>query len=156
MELVFDDRKLLVPGVHEVSLETVKEYFGKFQRSDRRVTLFAKLTAFIDAIKKAGCGESVIIDGSFVMACVDEPDDIDLVLVLPIGWDMDADLKPYQYNVVSRRRVAKAYGFDVLVVENRSADEATWIDYFGQVDPKWRKRFGWPNALRKGILKVVL
>ena len=36
MELVFDDRKLLLPGVHDVSIETVKEYFGPFQRSDRR------------------------------------------------------------------------------------------------------------------------
>ena len=61
------------------------------------MTLFAKLTEYVDAVKKAACGQSVIIDGSFVMACIDEPDDIDLVLVLPPDWDMQADLKPYQY-----------------------------------------------------------
>jgi hypothetical protein len=91
MELAFDDRKLLVPGVHEVSLDTVKQYFGQFQRSDRGMTLFAKLTEYLEAVKRAGCGHCVVVDGSFVMACVDEPDDIDLVLVLPPDWDIQAD-----------------------------------------------------------------
>ncbi len=45
-------------------MEMVKEHFGKFQRSDRRMKLFAKLVAYLDAVKKAGCGESVILDGS--------------------------------------------------------------------------------------------
>jgi hypothetical protein len=97
MELVFAERKLLLPGVHDVTMDTVKEQFGRFQKSERRMTLFAKLTEYVDAVKKAACGQSVIIDGSFVMACIDEPDDIDLVLVLPPDWDMQADLKPYQY-----------------------------------------------------------
>ena len=47
MELVFDERNLLVPGVYDVSMETVKERFGKFQRSDRRMNLFAKLEAYV-------------------------------------------------------------------------------------------------------------
>src|SRR5205809_42644 len=102
MELVFDDRQLLLPGVHQVSMETVKDHFGKFQRSDRRMKLFAKLTEYLDAVKKADCGASVVIDGSFVMACIDEPEDIDVVLVLPADWDDAADLRPYQYNLVSK------------------------------------------------------
>src|SRR5262245_43049395 len=40
----------------------------------------------LEAITQAGCGTSVILDGSFVMACVDEPDDIDLILILPPDW----------------------------------------------------------------------
>ena len=91
MELVFDERKLLLPGVHDVSMDTVKEYFGKFQRADRRTNLFAKFDEFVEAVKKAACpAAAVIIDGSFVMGCIDEPDDIDLVLVFPHGWDMQA------------------------------------------------------------------
>jgi hypothetical protein len=87
MDLAFDERNLLHPGVHDASMETVEALFGKFQRSDRRMKLFAKLAEFVEAVRKAGCGSSVIIDGSFVMVCIDEPNDIDIVLVLPSGWD---------------------------------------------------------------------
>lgn len=156
MALVFDDRQLLPLGVHEVSMETVKDYFGKFQRSDRRVKLFAKLTEYMDAVKKAGCGVSVIVEGSFVMAGVDEPEDIDVVLVLPIGWNRLAELRPYQYNLVSKRSVKKTFGFDVFVVEGESAEEAKWIEFFGNVRLKWREKFGWPDGTRKGIVRVQL
>jgi hypothetical protein len=156
MELAFDDRQLLLPGVHEVSMETVKEHFGKFQRSDRRMKLFAKLTEYLDAVKKAGCGVSVVIDGSFVMACIDVPDDIDVILVLPIGWDDTEDIKPFQYNLVSKKSVRKTHGFDVFVVKPGSAREAELINFFSGVNVKWREKFGWPDNTRKGILRVMI
>ncbi len=156
MELVFDERNLLVPGVYDVSMETVKERFGKFQRSDRRMNLFAKLEAYVEAVKKAACGSSVIVDGSFVMACIDEPEDIDIVLVFSPGWDQQAALKPHQYNLVSKTAVRKSHGFDMFTAEAASNEEVGWIDFFGQVNPKWSKVFGWPKDLRKGILRVVL
>lgn len=156
MELAFDERKLLHPGVHDASMETVEALFGKFQRSDRRMNLFAKLTEFVEAVKKAGCGSSVIIDGSFVMGCVDEPDDIDIVLVLPPGWDSQAELRPFQYNLVSKSAVRQTYPFDLFVVKNGSAEEAVWIEFFGQVTPDWSKHFGWPKDLRKGILRIIV
>jgi hypothetical protein len=156
MELAFDDCNLLVPGVHEVTMDTVKEHFGKFQRSDRRMKLFVKLTEYLDAVKKAISGTSVILDGSFVMACVDEPGDVDVLLVLPADWDMQADLKPYQYNLVSKRIMKKAYRFDVFVVNAGSVEEAKWIDFFSQVEPKWSEFFGWPDSLQKGILRILL
>ena len=132
MELIFDERKLLVPGVHEVALDVVKETFGKFQKSDRRLKLFDKLVAYLKAVKRADIGASVIIDGSFVMACIDEPEDIDLVLVLPTEWDMAADLKPFQHNLVSKREVRRTFGFDQFVVKIGSANETAWIDFLAR------------------------
>jgi len=154
MDLVFDDRQLLLPGVHETTLEIVKETFGRFQRSDRRLKLFARLTDYIEELKKAEVGESLVIDGSFVMSCVDEPGDIDLVLVLPAGWDIQAELKPYQYNLVSKGRIRASHGFDLFVVLTGSAEETGWINFFGQVATKWSERFDWPTGLRKGMLRV--
>ncbi len=90
------------------------------------------------------------------MGLVDEPNDIDLVLVLPADWDLQADLRPYQCNLISKRMLKKAYGFDVFVVKSGSTGEAKWIDFFGQVEPKWATHFGWPDDLRKGILRVAL
>ena len=132
MPLVLDDRKLLPDGVHDATWKEVDDLFARFQKSDRRLKLFAKLRNYLDAVKKAECGTSVILDGSFIMGCIDEPSDIDLVLVLPADWDSQADLRPYQYNLVSRRRVRKEYRFDVVAVLPRSAAEKEWIATFSR------------------------
>jgi len=39
-----------------------------------------------------------------------------LILVLPADWDMFRDLRPFEYNVVSRARTRKTYGIDVTPV----------------------------------------
>jgi hypothetical protein len=46
------------------------------------------------------------VDGNFVMRCVDEPDDIDVVLVLAADWDLSAELQafPIQRLVEARRQ----------------------------------------------------
>jgi len=156
MTLSFDDRKLLPAGVLDVSLEFVEELFSRFQHTDRRIRLFGKLRDYLAAVKKAECGTSVIIDGSFVMGCVDEPEDIDLILVLPPDWDILAELKPYQYNLVSKKRVRREYGIEVFPVGPGSVDEKKWIDFFCQVNIKWCEQFGWPADTKKGIVRVVL
>ncbi len=74
-------------------MDEVKNMFGIFQRSDRRQRFFNKLSEYINSLRKADCGQSLLVDGSFVMACIDEPDDIDVILVLPAEWDMLAELK---------------------------------------------------------------
>ena len=156
MELVFDERGLLLPGVHDVSIEKVKAQLGGFRRSDRRPTLFAKLAQYLESLKNAGLGESVILDGSFVMECVDEPDDIDILLVLPVKWDDAVDLKPYQYNLVSKKAIKRTLGFDLFTVKSGSVEEAEWIDFFKRISNKWRQKYGWAEDTRKGILWVVL
>ena len=83
MALTLNDQGYLPPGVHDASLQEVEQLFARFQRTDRRITLFGKLAAYLREVKRAGCGVAVVLDGSFVIACVDEPEDIDLVLILP-------------------------------------------------------------------------
>jgi hypothetical protein len=156
MPLALDDRGLLRRGVHTATLEEVEELFARFQRSDRRIRLFRKLRDYVAEVRKAECGSAIILDGSFVMGCVDEPDDLDLILVLPRGWDPKEDLKPYQYNLVSQKRVRKQYGFDVVVVLPNSRQQRGWIRFFSRVNVKWRHLFGWPARSRKGIVRVKL
>ncbi len=144
MALALDNRKLLSAGVHEATLKEVEECFARFQKSDRRIKLFGKLRDYIAAVKKAGCGTAVILDGSFVMSCIDEPEDIDLILILPPDWDLAADLKPYQYNLVSKRHVRREYGIDAFPVLPASTDEREWTAFFGQVGVRWCRQFGWP------------
>jgi Family of unknown function (DUF6932) len=156
LALVFNDRKLLSPGVHDATLDEVEQHFARFQKSDRRLKLFRNLRDYLAAVKKAGCGTAVILDGSFVMGCVDEPGDIDLILVLPPDWDTTAELKPYQYNLVSRKRVKKDYRFDLAAVRQGSKEEKEWTAFFSEVDLKWCRQFGWPEGSTKGIVRITL
>ncbi len=71
----------LPEGIHAASLEEVRERFGRFQRTDRRPALFAKLSTYMAEVRASGLVVAVIVDGSFVTA-KDEPSDIDLILVL--------------------------------------------------------------------------
>jgi hypothetical protein len=123
MALSFDDNQLLPAGIHDATLEEVGEQFGRFQRTDRRMTLFRRLGEYVAALRRANIQGSLIIDGSFVMPSMDQPEDVDLVLVLPEDWDTAADLRPYQYNLVSKRRVRQEYRFDVFTVRKGSAQE---------------------------------
>src|SRR3982750_1031936 len=102
MPLTFDARGLLPPGIHDATLGEIEAGFARFQKTERRVKLFEKLKAYLAELARTGWKCEVIIDGSFVMPPVDEPNDIDLILVLPGDWDMSQPLKPFEYNVVSR------------------------------------------------------
>lgn len=96
----------------------------------------------------------MLIDGSFVMPMVDEPNDIDLVLVLPTDWDATADLRPFKYNLVSKKRVRQQYQFDTFVTRSGNVDEAKWVEFFGRVNVKWCEMFGLPDTSRKGLVRV--
>jgi uncharacterized protein DUF6932 len=154
--LTLDDRKMLPPGVHDATLKEVEDLFGRFQRSDRRPRLFRKLRDYFDELEKAELAESVIIDGSFVMACVDEPEDVDLIVILPANWDWNADLKPYQYNLVSKRRVKQSFGLDMFLVPGGSQTQSKWVEFFSAVNVKWCELFGWPDDTSKGLVRVVI
>lgn len=156
MPLVFDERQLLLPGIHDATLEEVEQCFGRFQGTDRRQQLFVQLRAYLLQLNSAILGRCwVLIDGSFVMPGVAEPDDIDLILVLPASWDWDEELRPYQYNLISRHRVKKEYEIEIFTVSPGSHDEQKWIEFFARVGLKWCKKFNWPLETKKGLVRIL-
>jgi len=116
----FNEHGCLPEGVHDCDLAEIKLRFGSFQGSDRRAQLFAKLESFMAEAMAAGLVRTVLVDGSFVTA-KPEPNDIDLILVVPANHDFAADLPPTEYGILSKRRVHRRYGLDLLVA---SADSA--------------------------------
>lgn len=141
MPLVLDDRRLLPPGIHDATLDEVEEFFGRFQRTDRRSELFKRLNRYFEAVRRTGWACQVILDGSFVMPPVDEPDDIDIILVMPEGWDVTADLRPFEYNVVSKRYTKREYKIEVYPVLPGSEAEKKFLDLFAQVRIEWCRQF---------------
>jgi hypothetical protein len=136
-------------------MEMVEQLFGRFQRSDRRCRLFAQLREYVAELCKTDWEFKLIIDGSFVMSCVDEPEDIDLLLVMPEDWDFATQVPPFEYNLRSRRQVRKRTGLELKVVPGRTAAELEWTDFFMQVNPKWQQQLNLPKGLKKGIVRIV-
>jgi hypothetical protein len=138
---------LLPPGTHDCTLAEVEERFGQFQQSDRRCRLFARLVRFLREVAKVEFAVAVVIDGSFVTA-KDDPNDIDLVLILSADHDFAADLRPFEYNIVSKRRVLREYGFDIVIDGAGTAALADHLEFFSRVREH--------ADVTKGLLRVLI
>ncbi len=90
--------------------------------------------------------QAVLLDGSFVTAKA-APNDIDLILVVPATHDFSADILPAQYNTISKRRVARRFGFDLLVARAGSEELERYVRFFQQVRLEPGKT--------KGILRII-
>lgn len=143
----FSSDGLLPNSIHDCTMEEVESVFGRFRSTDRRINLTKKLKDYVSELQKSGIGVELIIDGSYVTQ-KDDPGDIDLILVLPEGYDYSPDVKPFEYNLLSNRAVKRVYGFDVFTVVKGTERCESRIDFFQQVREN-------PN-IKKGLLRVSL
>ncbi len=143
----FNEQGCLPDGIHDCTLEEATGRFGAFQRSDRRPKLWTRFAEFLREAKECGLLEAVLVDGSFVTA-KPEPNDIDLILVVPAGHDFSVDLRPIEYNVLSQRRVRRRFGLDLLVARTDSEEYRRYVEFFRQVRLE-------PGS-KKGILRIRL
>ena len=138
---------LLPEGVHACSLSEVRERFGLFQGTDRRPALLGRLLEFLKEAGESAVVDAVYVDGSFVTASA-LPNDIDLIVLVRADLDLTADLLPAGYNVISRSRVRKRFGFDIVAVRAGTLEVDEAVSFFQQVR-------GQPQN-RKGILRLTL
>ncbi len=137
------DDGVLPEGVHVCSLSDLKERFGRFDKSDKRVRLTTQLVEYFDSLRQTGLVSWVAIDGSYVTSKPD-PGDIDLIVVLKASHDFSSELRPDFYNALSKKRVRSKYAFDVFVLPEDSPALSGQLEFFQKT------RVGTP----KGILRV--
>ena len=137
----------LPEGLHDCRVEEIEARFGRFLLSDRRPRLWARFKEFVAQAPAGGVIQAIVVDGSFVTAKPD-PNDIDLVLIVPSDHDFSAELTPSQYNLLAQARVQKRFGFDIVVVKDGSENCEVAIQFFQQV----RQRPG----VKKGLLRLSL
>ena len=142
-----NDDGLLPAGIHSCTLEELKEKFGRFQRTDCRLKLVGTLEALLQEMQSTKQVVKVFVDGSFVTG-KDDPNDIDLVAVVHEDYDVTADLRPFEYNALSKRMVGKRYKFDMFLARQNSAELTKYVEFFQQVRNN-------PDQ-RKGILMLEL
>ena len=141
-----DDEGFLPEGVYECSFDELQQRFGGSQHGDQRSALLAKLVNYIEELRSTKMALGLIVDGSFVTDKT-EPNDVDLVLILPADHDFTATLRPFEYNALSRRRVFKRYAFDVLVARENSPELLEYVEFFQQIRGETDRR--------KGLLRVL-
>jgi hypothetical protein len=129
---VFNEQGWLPEGIHQCTVEEAETRFGNFQTSDRRPQLWREFKQFHQEARATGLVLVILLDGSFVTA-VPEPNDIDVILVVSAAHDFSADLTPSEYNVLSKRRVRKRHGIDVLVARADSEEYRRYVRLFQQV-----------------------
>ena len=143
----FNEHGYLPPGVHHCTMAEIEERFARFQRTDRRIRLFEKLKALVQNLKLSGKAIGIVVDGSFATA-KDEPEDIDLVVILRPDHDYGADLRPFEYNAITKAGAKRAYRFDLFAYPDGTEDCVRHIEFFQRT----RERVD----LNKGVLKVLL
>lgn len=144
---------LLPDGVHSCSFGEMSDSFGRFQRSDRRPRLTEALRRYVEAVRESGIAVALIVDGSYI-TMKDEPNDIDLILVLRQDLDVKQEITPAEYNVQSGRLVKRLYGFDVLPAVQGSQAYEKHLHLFSRVrldDPEVKT-----NRTTKGVLRIDL
>ena len=132
--------------------ETLSAFGGTY----RRDKLCENLRRYIDAVKMTGWKCDILIDGSFVMPNVAEPNDIDVILVLSDDWDMARrDFRPFEYNVLDRGHTKRTHKIDVYPVLTGSEQYLFYFGLFTKIRVEWCREFGLPEDSRKGLVRIM-
>lgn len=143
----FNEHGCLPEGIYDCTMEEAAQRFGVFQSSDRRPQLWDQFTEFIREAESCRLIEAVLLNGSFVTA-ENDPNDIDLVVVVSSDHDFSAEFQPSEYNVLSKRQVHRRFGFDLLVARSESEEYRRYLEFFKQVRLE--------PGRKKGILRIWL
>ena len=142
-----DAEGFLPAGIHDCTINEIEADFGRFDTSDRRVTLFNSLRAFHGELDSARIGKYLIVNGSFVTR-KPAPNDIDLLLILKDDLDLNHQVPPFQYNPRSGKYVRNHYPFDFFFGFEGQASVSKMIDTFHKIK-------GITNRT-KGFLRIAL
>jgi len=141
----------LPPGIYDLSLDEIKSMFGQFDKTDARIKLYEKLCDLVRQLSPHDFISHIIIDGSFVTS-KSVPNDIDLILAVSqdkLNEMKRCEINPYEYNVMSSKRLRQKYGFDVLVAGVDSELYDTYLKLFkgSRAEDNWQE---------KGLVRYVL
>jgi hypothetical protein len=113
----FTEDGLLPEGIHCATLEEFEKRFVYFDLSDRRFRIFNKLRELYHEARRSGIVKRFVVGGSFVTSKA-EPNDFDCILVVDPSV-LGHDLRPMEYNLVSRQMVRRLFRGDIIpVIEN--------------------------------------
>ena len=124
----FTEDGLLAIGIHQATRDEFRDRFAIVDGSDRRVRIFEQLDRLLDEAAKSGIVKRILVAGSFVTA-KPEPNDFDVILVLDASI-VQRDLRPFEYNLVSRKMARRLFRGDVMPALEGSAELGEYLKFF--------------------------
>ena len=124
----FTENGVLPPGVHPATWDEFAERFLVFRQSDRRIQLGRKIRALYDESCRSGITRRFFVVGSCVTDKA-EPQDFDCLLVHDPSI-IGTVLRPFQYNLISRRAARRMFGGDVLTAIDDSKALKEYLEFF--------------------------
>jgi hypothetical protein len=124
----FTENGLLPSGVHRATLEEFEQRFVYFDKSDRRFRLYDKFRDLYQQAKGSGIVRRILVGGSFVSS-KSEPNDFDCIVVFDPSIE-GRELRPLEYNLVSRRAASRVFGGDVISVLDDSTHYHRYMNLF--------------------------
>ncbi len=140
----FNEHGFLPEGVWNCEIEEFISRFAVFQRTDCRLQLCSKLEEFLADVSKIKFIKEIIIDGSYVTE-KDEPNDIDIILILDKEFEK-VETPFWIVNLLDSSLLRKKYQFDVKVVVFESNMHLEYLDFFQNVRQ---------SNLKKGIVRLI-
>ncbi len=139
-----NDDGLLPPGIYDCGIVEIQQQFASSKHSAIRRKLFVRLREYVQRAERSEEIVELIVDGSFITD-KEEPQDIDLLVATRSNKAVNV-LLPVDYNLVSRKRVAREFEFDVLAAPSGSRAFQIYVNWFRQVKGR--------PGLEKGLLRV--
>lgn len=133
----------LPPGVYDCTLAELRSAFAPWHHTPR-----GALMQNLEHYLQEAAGSLILwvaVDGSFTTR-TSEPNDIDLVVVLPPDHDFSVPVRPHEENLINRPRVLRRYQ-DTLDIRAVAEGDRTYQDRMNFFQ---HTRDGNP----KGILRV--
>ena len=155
---VDDETQVLPVGIHDATLDEIETAFGTWENTKVRPKLFEKLKLYVAAVKRTGLQCTIIANGSFVMRKIDDPDDIDAIIVVPakVFDELEADTLPlYHFNIIDKGFCMREYRIDIKPCAADSEEYHNWEGFFTQVSMKRAAEHGLPHGSKKGLVRII-
>lgn len=143
----FNSDGLLPVGIFTCSLEEIEEHFGRFRGTDRRPNLTIKLIEYMRELRSANIAKSIIINGSYITD-IDQPNDIDVLLILKDDINLSEPFPPFVKNTFNHTYIKKYYNLDFKFGFENHESTSEIISLFRKVKERPDKE--------KGLLKIIM
>lgn len=155
----FNQKGLLEPGFHDVTIEDIRTFFvDRFETSRTRKDVFQGYLNFIEDLKANGIEGEIWIDGSFVTNKID-PNDIDLLCVIDNNLlnSLPKHVQPNLFRLFDNEIAHREYRCDPYMLAKLQESHPKFYESYINQRAYWRGFFTYTrNEEPKGILRMKL
>jgi hypothetical protein len=151
-----DEHGLLPQGIHEATLEEVRDSFVEAENRDRRGDIWEGFSSYLEFLRNFDPISIIYLDGSY-MTSKEKPQDIDVIVELPSPQDFQAiSDDPRSSRLFKKKEMKRRFRTDPWPHYPGIPPESRILDLFQRLRHSTAHDLGLPPTHRKGIIKVAI